>query len=230
MSIELGASLPNIVLREAEVITHDAHAVPAAGAHDGGDVVAANEEVLRRAHAQGVPRDFALAWPRAPGLYDGEFHDVADATPAEGPVEDFTSADGAEDMPAALREALQPGAQVFCTPPGAVDEPPAAELVALTPADDGAVTRPRERAPLRGDHPEQEVLVYAVRLPALRTLAPPHAPLSEVKFLGVRHVRAAKEAVDPPERRKLAPDGGVPQCELVGLDEFHQHAIVEWEC
>ncbi len=69
-SLELGASLPNIVLREAEVITHDAHAVPPAGAHDGGDVVAANEEVLRRAHAQGVPRDFALAGPRAPGLDD----------------------------------------------------------------------------------------------------------------------------------------------------------------
>lgn len=103
VSIELGASLPNIVLREAEVITHDAQAVPPAGAHDGGDVVAADEEVLRRAHAQRVTRDLALAGPRAPGLYDGEFHDVADAPPAEGPVEDFTSADGAEDEPAALR-------------------------------------------------------------------------------------------------------------------------------
>ena len=48
---EFGASLPNIMLREAEVIAHDADAVPPAGAHDGGDVVAANEEVLRRAHA-----------------------------------------------------------------------------------------------------------------------------------------------------------------------------------
>lgn len=83
---EFGASLPNIVLREAKVIAHDADAVPSAGAHDGGDVVAASEEVLRRAHAQGVTRDFALAGPRAPGLYDGEFHDVADAPPAEGPV------------------------------------------------------------------------------------------------------------------------------------------------
>ena len=117
-------SLPNIVLREAEVITHDAHAVPPAGAHDGGYVVAANEEVLRRAHAQGVPRDFPLAGPRAPGLDDTEFHNVADAPPAKGPVQDFSPADGAEDEPAALGEALQPGAQVFCAPPGAVDEPP----------------------------------------------------------------------------------------------------------
>lgn len=126
------------MFREAEVIAHDTHAVPPACAHDGGDVVAANEEVLRRAHAQGVPRDLALAGPRAPGLDDGEFHDVADTPPAEGPVQDFTSADGAEDVPAALREAPQPGAQVFCAPQGAVDEPPAAELVALTAADDGA--------------------------------------------------------------------------------------------
>ena len=224
------------MLREAEVIAHDAQAVPPAGAHDGGNVVAANEEVLRRAHAQGVPRDFALAGPRAPGLYDGEFHDVADAPPAEGPVQDFTSADGAEDEPATPREALQPGAQVFRAPPGAVDEPPAAELVALTPADDGAqsaalrkfnvanlqrgelgaareeviaqgeegaVARPRERARLRGNHPEQEVLIYAARLPPLRTLAPPHAPQCEVEVLGVRHVGAAKQAVDPPERREL---------------------------
>jgi len=107
----LGASLPNIVLREAEVITYDAHAVPAAGAHDGGDVVAAYEQVLRRAHAQGVPRDFAFAGPLAPGLDDGEFHDVADTPHAEGPAEDFISPDGAEDEPVVLGEALQPQAR-----------------------------------------------------------------------------------------------------------------------
>ena len=134
----LGASLPNIVLREAEVIAHDAHAVPPAGAHNGRDIVAANEEVLRRAHAQGVPRDFALAGPLATGLDDREFHDVADTPPAEGPVEDFTPPDGAENEPAAFRQALQPGTQVFRAPPGSVDEPPAAELVALAAPDDGA--------------------------------------------------------------------------------------------
>ena len=63
--------------------------------------MAANEEILRRAHAQGVPRDFALAGPLAPGLDDREFHDVADTPPAEGPVEDFTPPDGAENEPAA---------------------------------------------------------------------------------------------------------------------------------
>ena len=126
------------MLREAEVIAHDAHAVPAAGAHDGGDVVATNEEVLRRAHAQGVPRDFALAGPLAKGLDDREFHDVADTPPAEGPAEDFTPPDGAENEPAAFRQALQSGAQVFRAPPGSVDEPPAAELVALAAPDDGA--------------------------------------------------------------------------------------------
>ncbi len=152
---------------------------------------------------------------------------------------------------------------MFRAPPGAVDEPPAAELVALTPADDGAqaaalrkfnvanlqrgelgaareeviaqgeegaVARPGECARLRGNHPEQEVLIYAARLPPLRTLAPPHAPQCEVEFLGVRHVGAAKQAVDPPERRELAPDGGVFQGELVGLDEFHQYFVVEREC
>jgi len=90
VTVLLGASLPNIVLREAEVITYDAHAVPPAGAHNGRDIVAANEEVLRRAHAQGVPRDFALAGPLATGLDDREFHDVADTPPAEGSAEDFT--------------------------------------------------------------------------------------------------------------------------------------------
>ena len=138
MSVLLGASLSNIVFCEAEVITYDAHAVLATGAHDGGDVVAAYEEVLRRAHAQGVPRDFALAGSLAPGLDDRVFHDVADAPPAEGSAEDFTPADGAEDESTALGEALQPGAQVFRAPPGAVDEPPAAELVALAAPDDGA--------------------------------------------------------------------------------------------
>jgi hypothetical protein len=59
------------------------------------------------------------------------------------------------------------------------------------------------------------------RLPALRTLAPPHAPQREVEFLGVRHLGAAEQAVDPTERRELAPHGGVFQDKLVGLDEFH---------
>ena len=111
MSVVLGMLLPNIVLREAEVIAHDAHAAPTAGAHDDGDVVAADEEVLRRAHAQGVPRDLAFAGPCAPGLNDGKFHDVADTPPAEGPAEDFISPDGAEDEPVVLGEALQPQAR-----------------------------------------------------------------------------------------------------------------------
>jgi hypothetical protein len=54
------------------------------------------------------------------------------------PIQDFTPADGAEDDTVACWEALQPGAQVFRAPPGAVYETPAAELVALTPADDSA--------------------------------------------------------------------------------------------
>lgn len=51
-----------------------------------------------------------------------------------------------------------------------------------------------------------------------------------MEFLGVRHVGAAKQAVDPPERRELALDGGVFQYELVGLDELHQYSVVEREC
>jgi len=39
--------------------------------------------------------------------------------------------------PAVLWEALWPGVQVFYAPLGAVYEPPSAELVALTSADDG---------------------------------------------------------------------------------------------
>jgi len=52
------------MFHEAKEIAHDAHAVPPAGARMGGDVVAAYEQVLRRAHAQGVPQDFVLAGPR----------------------------------------------------------------------------------------------------------------------------------------------------------------------
>ena len=90
-------SFPNIVLREAEVIAHDARAVPPAGTHDGGYVVAANEEVLPRAYARGVPRDFAIAGLCALGFDDGEFHDLADTPPADRPAEDFTPVVSAED-------------------------------------------------------------------------------------------------------------------------------------
>ena len=58
--------LPDVVLREPEVVAHDARAVPAPGTHDCGECVARDEEVLRRPHAQGVPRDFVLAGPHAP--------------------------------------------------------------------------------------------------------------------------------------------------------------------
>ena len=42
-------------------------------------------------------------------------------------------------------------------------------------------------------------------------------------------VGAAEEAVDPPKSRELAPDCGVLEGELVGLDEINQHAVVERE-
>ena len=69
-------------------------------------------------------------------------------------------------------------------------------------------------------------------MPRSRTRSRGHAtaPQCEVEFLGVRHVGAAKQAVDLPERRELAPDGGVFQGELVGSDEIHQYFVVEREC
>jgi len=45
---------PGVVLGEAEVLADDGQAAPAAGAHNGGDVPALREEVLRGSDAQGV--------------------------------------------------------------------------------------------------------------------------------------------------------------------------------
>ncbi|MDB2663475.1 hypothetical protein N9Y61_06555, partial [Paracoccaceae bacterium] len=89
--------------------------------------------------------------------------------------------------------------------------------------------RPGESARLGCNHSEQQVLIYSARLPPLRALAPPHAPQHEVKLLRVNSVGAAEEAVDPPKSRELAPDCGVLEGELVGLDKVNQHAVCEWE-
>ena len=69
------------MLREAEIVRGYAEVFPAAGAHNGANIMPVDEEVLRRADAERVARDFMFARPLTLRAYDCQLENIADAAP-----------------------------------------------------------------------------------------------------------------------------------------------------
>ena len=140
----VGAALPYVVLGQSEVIHGNPDAAPPTRAHDGRQVVAVREEVLRRPDAQGVAGYFPVPRAGAAGFDDGALNDVAHRAPANWPVNAPPMAQLAEGPGNFGWLGPEPALPERRAALRAVDEPPAAVGVGLAAPDEAPQPRTLE--------------------------------------------------------------------------------------